>query len=197
MRFSKRRLIVVFLLFILLDGCAAYLVPETKDPKDKLSWARSLINTGRPLPAEKLINESIEIYSRENNMAMLGEAYWLYGMLEYGFPKGNDKTKKTAIEYYEKALKYFNEYFTKVSYNNDDRYYANHYFDASSSAMYLGDSYEPENDRDKACKSNDLSIKYNKIGMEIKPNAKINVPKGFPNFKEFIISKQVKAKCLN
>jgi len=93
MRFSKRRLIVVFLLFILLDGCAAYLVPETKDPKDKLSWARSLINTGRPLPAEKLINESIEIYSRENNMAMLGEAYWLYGMLEYGFPKAMIKPK--------------------------------------------------------------------------------------------------------
>ena len=197
MQSLKLFIITVSSLLILISGCAAMLVPETKDPKEKLAWADSLIQVGRPLPAEKLIKESIDIYSKENNLAMLGVAYRTYGFLEYRFPKSTDTTKKAAIEYFEKSLLYFNDHFTKIPYKKDDSSYATYYFNASAAAQYLGDSYDQKTDTARVCQAYALSLKYNKLGMEIKPKAKINVPKGFSNFEEVVKSKQEKAKCLN
>jgi hypothetical protein len=197
MQSKKYYLISVFALTIIFSGCAAMLVPETKNPDEKLSWAYSLILNGRPLPAEKLIKEAVEIYSKDNNLAMLGYSYHLYGILEYRFPKNDDKTKKAAIEYFKISLKYFHEHFTQKPYKNDDPSYASNYFRASSAAQHLGDSYDPKTNIDLVCQAYALSLKYNKLGMEIKPEAKINVTRDFSNFEEFIKSKQEKAKCIN
>jgi len=112
--------------FLFLVGCAAMGVFATSNPDVKLSDAEYLyMNKGRPLPAERLIFEAIEIYQKQNDSQGLGHAYRAYGDLlrspivatkydkiyrEYGF---RDKTVTfenrvaKSKEYYTKSLEYY------------------------------------------------------------------------------------------
>jgi tetratricopeptide (TPR) repeat protein len=195
---SMRLVLLSTLLLIILAGCAAFGVPATNDPKEKLSWAYTLMKNGRPLPAERLIKESIDIYSRENNVPMLAESYGLYGLLEYFYPKSKQKPNKTAIENFEKSLKYYDDFFTKNPLNNADPSYAGYYFSASSCAEHLGNSYDPQTDHDQKCRAYAKCLEYNKIGMQIKPEAKINYPeRWYKSYQEYVQSKQRAAKCID
>ncbi len=72
--------LIIILLAILVAGCAAMGVPYTTDPKKKLSYAVMLYDEQqRPLPAERLIRESIDIFKSENNEKGLAQAYRVYG----------------------------------------------------------------------------------------------------------------------
>jgi tetratricopeptide (TPR) repeat protein len=68
-------------LSISFSGCLAFGVPYTNDPNKKLLYAQTLfITQGRPLPAERLINEVIETCLKANNTECLAEAYSTYGL---------------------------------------------------------------------------------------------------------------------
>ena len=72
---------VVLILCIAITGCTAMFVPATSDPAKKLSYACQLVQyLGRPLPAEGLIWDAIEIYTKDQNEKGLMEAYWMYGI---------------------------------------------------------------------------------------------------------------------
>jgi hypothetical protein len=173
------------------------MMPETNDPKKKLSDAKYLLEVGNRIGhAEKLIKESIDIFSNEKNTIMLGIAYRLYGILEYNYPNDSNKIyNKAAIGNFEKSLKYFDEYFTKNPNMINDPMYATYYFYASTASLQLGDSLDPQKDADRICKAYDQSLQYNKLGIKIKPDAKINIPKGFKDFDEVIKIKKLRVKC--
>ena len=70
------------LLFSLLafTGCAAIGVPATSDPAGKLRDATALFDRqDRPLPAERLIREALEIYQKNDDQLGVAEAYRTYG----------------------------------------------------------------------------------------------------------------------
>lgn len=112
---------IVLLIFI-LNGCAAVGVPTTSDPYEKLAWSQELLyRQDRPLPAERLIIEAIEICTEKKDTDCSAEAYSTYGaFLESSsvkkrkkrYQKGGflDKTVKyedrlsKAIEYYNKSI---------------------------------------------------------------------------------------------
>jgi hypothetical protein len=67
--------------FSLLAGCAAMGVVATDDPAGKLRDATALFGGyARPLPAERLIREAIDIYEKQNDSLGLAEAYRTYGL---------------------------------------------------------------------------------------------------------------------
>ena len=62
-----------------LSGCAGVGVVSTSDPRTKLSDARYLYShEGRPLIAERLIQEAIGIFQQTGDDVGLGEAYFDY-----------------------------------------------------------------------------------------------------------------------
>ena len=54
------RLLSALMSVAILAGCAAALVPETSDPWKKYSQAMELFAVQRPIPAERLLRESID-----------------------------------------------------------------------------------------------------------------------------------------
>jgi tetratricopeptide (TPR) repeat protein len=76
---KKTSTFLISIFFIWLSGCAAFGVPYTSDPYEKLGLAKELFNRqGRPLPAERLIREAIEICNKTNDSKCQAEAYFAY-----------------------------------------------------------------------------------------------------------------------
>jgi tetratricopeptide (TPR) repeat protein len=112
----------IILLIFLLNGCAAVGVPTTSDPLEKLVWSQELLyRQDRPLPAERLIIEAIEIYTEEKDTECSAEAYSTYGsfLVSSSVKKRKKKYQKRgfldktvtyeerlskAIEYYDKSI---------------------------------------------------------------------------------------------
>ena len=67
---------------LLISACAGVGIVSTGNPLAKLNDAEVLFQEkNRPVPAEKLIQEAIGIYQREDNAHGLGNAYREYGDL--------------------------------------------------------------------------------------------------------------------
>ena len=104
---------------IILTGCAAFGVVETSDPDVKLNDAENLlIDQDRPLPAEKLIYEAIEIYQKQGNSRGLGNAYRTYGDLLQSpsltkWGSKNTRFHDESVTYENRAAK-SQEYFLKA-----------------------------------------------------------------------------------
>ncbi len=135
----------IILLIFILNGCAAVGVPTTSDPHEKLAWSQELLyRQDRPLPAERLIIEAIEICAEEKDIECSAEAYSTYGsfLVSSSVKKRKKKYQKEgfldrtvtyeerqskAIEYYDKSIaltpdsKVYNllgmTYFDKGQYN--------------------------------------------------------------------------------
>ena len=102
---------------VVLGGCAAALVPQTGDPKEKIAWAYWLFDDSlRPLPAENLLHESIEIYKSANDQAGLAEAYKAYGVFLRSY--SIEKWRKIYIErgFIDQSVTFENRYKKSISY---------------------------------------------------------------------------------
>ena len=69
------KLILMFLLSAFIFGCSAVGVVATNNPHKKIDQAVSLINSNRPIPADTLIAQAIEIFENKNDHAGLFRAY--------------------------------------------------------------------------------------------------------------------------
>jgi lipoprotein NlpI len=71
----------IYFLIVWLSGCAAVGIPSTSDPYEKLGWAKELFDRQRrPLPAERLIREAIEICKKRNDVECQAEGYYTYSL---------------------------------------------------------------------------------------------------------------------
>src|SRR6267378_1202521 len=72
--------VLLFLSLLGFAGCAAFGVPATTDPAGKLRDATALFDRqDRPLPAERLIREALELYQKNGDQLGVAEAYRTYG----------------------------------------------------------------------------------------------------------------------
>jgi lipoprotein NlpI len=128
---KKRRFLKVRLAFtlILLSGCAAVGIPSTSDPYEKLGLAKELFNQqNRPLPAERLIREAIEICKKTRDQECQAEAYFVYSLFfkssavkKWGkYYRKNGFLDKTSI--FELRLSKSEEYFKKATSLNPKIY---------------------------------------------------------------------------
>ena len=182
-----------------LVGCAAMLVPETSNPIEKISWAYELFdNQGRPLPAERLIREAIEICEKDNDASCLGKAYVAYGFFfrspsvekhekfyrEHGFldKKATYDTRLTrSKEMFERGISYYLK--------------TNEYGALTNAYLNLGFAYYFLNDNDGECLPYAKSLEYNQKNIEVNPNAKVSLPAGVSSFTEYVTIQQKRAGC--
>lgn len=188
------------LIILFCVGCAAMLVPETNDPQKKIQDAYMLFDQQqRPLPAERLIRESLEIYKRENNELGLAEAYRSYGFFfrspsiekwhkHYETSGFLDKSA-TFNTRYDKSIEYFE--------NSAQLFEKNKKYDMLTNVyLNMGFTYEFANKPDKACELYKRSLDPSKKFTENNPGKSISLPKGFSGtYEDYIDGFLKRLKC--
>lgn len=196
---SLFKLIVFSMCAAILFGCAAAMVPVSSDPKTKLGWATALLEEqDRPLPAERLIREAIEIYQTQNDELGLAEGYRKYGVFfrsasvkryEDVYRKEGFLDKTTTFDQrLDKSIEYFDksrELFEKL-----------HVYDKVSNVdLNLAWVYEEKGDRKLACQALDSSLAKNAQFMAANPEAKIMFAGKYKTFDEVIADEKKQTKC--
>jgi len=185
------RVFAAFSTATFLLACAAGGVPYTSDPERKLGWARELyVNRHRPIPAERLIKEAIEIYQERNDQLGLAKAYSMYGRFlqspdyhtDTFFNKREDYPywKDRATEYFQKSL---------IIFLNQHQYH-----DASNAVLNLG-ILKMKSDRVEACSFFDQSLKLHQEGIEKNPDQRFHLPSDVSSFVEGIGQLKKQAQC--
>ena|SRR2546422_6549307 len=199
MRSGTHALLLSVFLFALV-GCAGFGIVATPDPRIKLQDAWDLFDRqDRPLPAERLIRQAIDIYQENNDQLGLAEAYKYYGLFfqsraiegkwnkfyrENGFldkAATFDSRLAKSIEYLEMARKIFTEH---------------NRFDALTNVtLNIGEAYFHMGDWQSACKAYDRSLENNRENLRRNPDAKVVLPAGFPTYADFLAPRKRMAEC--
>jgi tetratricopeptide (TPR) repeat protein len=182
--------VTIIFLPIFVFGCAAMFVPETSDPDKKIDYAFDLVqHQGRPLPAESLIREAIEICKSTNNEKILMKAYWTYGVFFTSDAVGNLGGLYEKNGFLEKSVKYADRFDGAITYYekvesiaqdlNDDNYLAMILFNKAECNLSNGSI-------EKACPSFRKSLDLNKKYHLSNPDVQFYLPGiGYRDFKEY------------
>jgi tetratricopeptide (TPR) repeat protein len=185
---------------LLLVGCAGVGVIATSDPEKKLSDASYLFDReDRPLIAERLIREAIEICKTKSDQRCLGEAYLTYGFF-FRSPTIEGKWSKNYREngFMEKSATFENRYEKSIEYFQKARqiFIQLERYDMLGNVNFnMGVSYEMAGEKKLACQAYDDSSKSNRDNLRQNPNAIPARPKGFSTFEDFLQSQRRRVGC--
>lgn len=183
------KLYLFLLLLGALSACSAVGVISTDDPAVKLRNADSLLEQGRAIPAERLINEALVTYQAEGNDVGMADAYRAYGLFfssaaidkaalsyrKHGF-RDEEATLENrhlmAIKYYAKAA---------------DIYRRTGSYDRLTNVHYLlGLEHLRIGQRDEGCGDLLLSVEANAENLKANPGARLTLPKGYSDYASYI-----------
>ncbi len=180
----------LYLFSVLLTGCAAMGVPATGNPDKKVANAYTLFDEQqRPLPAERLIREAIDIYRETGDELGLAEAYRAYGFFfrSKAVEKWNEHYKSNG--FLEQRATYGNRYQESIAFFEKSAVILErHEKNASLSNVYLnmGFTYEFANQPTEACKAYTQSLGYNQRHQRDHPDDTTILPEGFTSFEAYI-----------
>lgn len=175
------------------------LVPSSSDPAVKLDWAQELMdNQGRPLPAERLIQESIDIYQERNDELGLANAYRVYGLFfksagvrkwqkHYEGSGFMDKSATYATRL-EKSLEYLQKARGSLEKQKNLNRMANIY-------IQIGFTYEMMKDTSAACSSYDKSLGAYKAMLADDPQSTVVLPPKYKSYDALIADVKMQAAC--
>ena len=180
----------VLLLIFLLSGCTAMFVPATKDPSKKLDDAFYLFQqANRPLPAEKLIRESIEIYKKTNDEKGLMKAYWTYGVFLSSEAVGNLKGLYEKDGFLEETIKFKNRYEGSITFYKKAEKIAKQYNDTNYLATIMfnmAESYQLDGEAEQGCEAFKTSLDLNREYHLANPKIQFYLPgTGYSSFEEY------------
>jgi len=192
---------VVLLFFSLLGftGCAAIGVPATTDPARKLRDATALFDRqDRPLPAERLIREALELYQKNGDQLGVAEAYRTYGFF---FRSSSVKGKWNKFYrnngFLDRSATFDTRYIKSIEYFELARaiYSAHQQFDALTNVdLNMGFTYELMGDPNAACQAFDRSRQDHTEMLRRNPSARIEM-QGFPTYDQFLAPHRQRAGC--
>lgn len=191
--------ISVFSAFGLLQACAGVGIVASSDPQVKLHDARYLFTfQNRPLPAERLIREAIEICKEKADEDCLAEAYLAYG---YFF-------RSSAVESWEKVYRRDGFLHPTASFDNRlEKFRAyiekakpliekSEAYDLKTNAyLNFGHDLEYQGRNSEACEMYAKSLAANHNNLENKPDANVDLPKGYSSYEEYLATHQKRAGC--
>ncbi len=181
-------------------GCAGVGISATSDPAVKLNDAGDLFERqDRPLPAERLIREAIEIYQERNDQLGLAEAYRTYGFF-FRSPSIEGKWSKHYREngFLDKSTTFETRYAKSIEYFEKARaiFVEVKRFDALTNVdLNMGFTYVAMGDRDAACKAFDRSLESYRENLRVTAGAKPVVPRGFTSYEEFLADRKKRYGC--
>jgi tetratricopeptide (TPR) repeat protein len=184
---------------LIVVGCAGVGVIQSSDPNTKLSDATILFDReDRPLIAERLIREAIEICAKKLDQNCLADAYTNYGFffrspsvvhwskqyIENGFLD----TSATYDNRYSKSIEYFER--ARAIYPQLGR------FDALTNVdLNMGITYELMGDRKSACQALADSADANHENLRRNPSTTVALPKGFSSYDDFLADYRKRDRC--
>ncbi|MDP1928127.1 MAG: hypothetical protein Q8K62_06405 [Thiobacillus sp.] len=183
-----------------LAGCAGIGVVESSDPKVKLSDATYLFDQyDRPLIAERLIREAINICQSKTDEPCLADAYRTYGFF-FRSPSIDGKWNKFYREngFLDKSATFGYRYAKSVEYFQKAReiYSRLEDFGALTNVdVNMGFSYELMGERKLACSAFDQSLASNRENLRRNPNAHVALPKGVTSFEDYLVPHRRRAGC--
>lgn len=196
---KARAVISAFSISCLLQACAGVGIVASSDPQVKLNDARHLFTfQDRPLPAERLIREAIEICEKNADQDCLAEAYLAYG---YFF-------RSDAVQSWEKV--YRRDGFLDRTVSFDDRFEKSKEYiekakpliekskayDVQTNAyLNFGAEYERQGKQSEACDMYAKSLVANKKNLETNPKANVVLPKGYSTYADYLATHQKRAGC--
>jgi len=186
-------------LILLLTGCAGVGVVATSDPRVKLSDAEYLcFHEDRPVMADKLIFEAIQICKDKSDQACLAQGYRAYGFF----------FKSACVEHWEKIYRKYG--FNDKSASYDDRFSKSvEYFEKSRQIfvqledfgmvtnvdLNTGYAYMLMGKKNLACRAFDKSVVSSREAIRRHPDLPMNLPKGYSSYDEFIASVKNREGC--
>jgi len=180
-------------------GCEGIGIPSTDNPLIKLAQAQELYNTlDRPLPAERLIRQAIQICEKKKDNICLAKAN-----IEYGFFFRSPSVERHIVRYtksgfldksatyndrYSSSLKYF-EKSTKLLDNTQE------YGLLTNAYLNLGFAYGIIKNTRAECNAYNKSLIYNLKNIRTNKNTKISLPNGESSFREYVEKHKNRAGC--
>jgi tetratricopeptide (TPR) repeat protein len=194
------RLAILLPACALLAGCAGFGVVSTSDPAQKLRDAVGLWEgQDRPLIAERLIREAIEIYQSNNDPLGLANAYRIYGFFFSSKSidgKWNVYYRKSG--FLDRSATFDTRFIKSIEYFEKARalYAANSRFDALTNVdLNLGFTYAQIGDTQKACESFDRSLADNHENRRLNPALRQVLPGGFASYEEYLAATKKRYGC--
>ena len=196
---NKIHLLSVLSLMSFVLGCAGVGVVATSDPQQKLADARHLFSyQSRPLIAERLIREAMEICQQSGNQRCLADSYQTYGL----FFRSRSIESWETVYRRDGFLDQFATYDTRFEKSLEYLWKAVplqeqlQRFDALTNA-YLNIAVVNEimGRKENACSAFAKSLQAHTQNIKENPNADVIVPEGYSSFEEFLAKEQERAGC--
>ncbi len=176
--FTPARALTAVTLSTLL-GCTAIGIPVTSDPGEKLHYAYQLMNRGRFIPAEGLIQESLDIYTQRGNELGVAEAYHTFGNLykNKGYIDGYVRQSArfgTVSEAYVKSIDNFTR--GRIIFEKHDDYAG-----ASRCLLGIGNGYSLLGEKAKACEAYAEALRSFDMARQRDPSVRLPILTGYPD----------------
>jgi tetratricopeptide (TPR) repeat protein len=191
--------VLLFLSLLGFAGCAAFGVPATTDPAGKLRDATALFDRqDRPLPAERLIREALELYQKNGDQLGVAEAYRTYGFF-FRSSSVNGKWSKFYRDngFLDRSATFDTLYIKSIEYFEMARaiYSAHQRLDALTNVdLNMGFTYELMGDPQAACQAFDRSRQDHTEMLRRNPGARIEM-QGFSTYEQFLAPHRQRAGC--
>lgn len=191
---------------VALFGCAGVGVVETSDPDVKLSDAYELFTKqDRPIIAERLIRQAIDIFRQRDDARGLAHAHRQYAELlrsssvvrsekfyrQNGF-QDKSITFENRISKSEEYLRQALEYYVRA----ERQFRGAERFDALTNVYYnMAWSNYMLNNREEACRFFDRSLEANAENLRRNPDAKVKVPSSYASYADTVAAAKSTVRC--
>ena len=183
-----------------ISACAGFGIAATSDPTAKLNDAGDLFDRqDRPLPAERLIREAVQIYQEQNNELGLAEAYRTYGFFfRSSSIEGKWNKHYRQNGFLDKSATFETRYAKSIEYFEKARviFAENKRFDALTNVdLNMRFTYVALGNTHAACQAFDRSLESYRENLRQTVGARPVVPKGFASYEEFLADRKKRYGC--
>jgi len=189
----------VVIILAIVSGCAGIGVPVTDDPDKKLAIANQLYDQHkRPIPAEKLIREAIDIYTQENNEEGLAEAYRSYGFFFRSEAVRVKHNFYTSVGFVDKSATYEGRYDKSIEYfeKAEEIFEKQKRYDGLINIhLNKGFTYEIAGKNDDACASFRSSEISEQNYRKLNGGKSINLPPNYSSYSEYVSMHKKRLNC--
>jgi hypothetical protein len=205
MRTKRLGMVLLAVILASLLGCAAVGVTSSDDPGNKLVDAGHLIDQGRPLPAERLIHEAIEIYRERDDPHGLGYALGLYSELlqsnavkkaELSYMRDGFRDKTVTLSNrFEKSTEYTRSAILEYERAIDQHKRTNKFDSLTNAHLHLGWLHLRLLDKVAACENFQKTLAAYARNLQGNPQAKPQQPKSGQSIGDYVGEQMRKAQC--
>lgn len=192
------RHILIIVMLTTLAGCAAALVPYTSDPKQMIANAYWLFDDQvRPLPAERMILEAIDIYKEGEDQAGLAQAYIAYSVFLRSYAVGKYSKHYSEHGFLQPNITFEDRYNSSIEYlDKAGAIYQNqHQYDLLTNVyLHMGFTYWAGQRITEACSMFVISLEKHKKFTAEHPDVVVYL-EGYGTYQEYLSSRTKEINC--